>query len=234
MNQILTTKPVKPKKTVNIKTIKMVFGICIIIFGICLLTSGSYAVYKHRSSIPKTPVQNNTEDIESQEPTVSGDIQILLSIEGTNIKATVTSLNELSFVTYKWDNEEETRQDINGSVGEFNIETPEGSHTLTVTAVDIYNNTKTVDQQVVGAIEGNGKPMLEVTRDEGNFIVKTSDEVGLDRVEFILNGEGYLVRLEGVKEREFKYPIVEGDNTLEVTVYNVNGTTATFKALIRN
>lgn len=163
-------------------------------------------------------------------------IQIELSVVDQTIKATVSSQSEISFITYKIDDGEETRQDINATSGEVTIQIPEGDHTLTVIAVDENNNTETKTQQVKGVVGSNTeakKPNLEVTQDGENFIVKVTDETGLDKVEFILNGQGYRVRLEGATQKEFSYPLEDGENTLEVKVYNTSGETAEYNALCR-
>ena len=253
MNQILTTKPIKPRKNVNLRTVILFFGICMIIFGICMASSGSYAMFINRSSHKSANTSNNTNTVE---PKNSG-IQIHLSVDGTNIKGTIVGETEISFVTYKWDDNDETREDINNVSGEVTIEIPEGEHTLTVTAIDINNNTKTESKQVKGIVTGNNesnenqsgdsqtennqsnntsKPKLEVKHDEERkeFVIYASDEKGLDKFEFILNGQGYLVRVEGEKEKQFRYPLTEGDNTLEVKAYNIDGATETFQALIHN
>lgn len=177
-----------------------------------------------------TATATNGQSIVFQKEYSSGDsIQIDFSVEGTTIKATLTAETEISYVTYKIDDGEEQRQDINAQTGEVTIQIPEGDHTITVIAVDINNNTQTKTQAVKGVI----KPKLKVTQDGENFVVRVSDETGLDKVEFILNGNGYRVRLEGVTEKEFKYPLEDGENTLQVTVYNTSGETESFNALCR-
>ena len=246
MNQILTTKPIKPRKNVNLRTVILFFGICMIIFGICMASSGSYAMFINRSSHKSANTSNNTNTVE---PKNSG-IQIHLSVDGTNIKGTIVGETEISFVTYKWDDNDESREEINNVSGEVTIEIPEGEHTLTVTAIDINNNTKTESKQVKGIVTGNNessdnqsennqsqnssKPKLEVWQEGKEFVIDASDEKGLDKFEFILNGQGYLVRVEGEKEKQFRYPLIEGDNTLEVKAYNLDGATETFNALIQN
>ena len=236
MNQILTTKPVKPRKNVKIKTVKTFFAISIMIFGACMITSGSYAMYKNRSD-----GFNRRDDNDLQSNTVientqnSDDISITLSIEGAYVHATLEGENEISFVTYKWDEEEENREDINSTSDKIEIEVPEGEHTITITAVDINNNSKTITRRVKGVVSNNAnKPKVNVVQDGSQFLVTASDEVGLDKVTFILNGVGYLVRVEGEKEKEFRYDLEEGDNTLEVTAYNVDGETETFNAICHN
>lgn len=232
MNQILATKPVKQSKSVNIKTVVAFFAVSILIFGICLVSSGSYAMYVSLSSKEKT--NNNIPSNTSDDNYVSTpSMQINLSVDGAKIKASIVGESKISFVTYKWDDEDESTEKIDDVTGEVYIDIPEGQHTLTVTAVDVNNNTETEVKEVRGIVN-DSKPKLEVTQDGSEFVIDSSDEVGLDRFEFILNGQGYLVRVEGEKEKQFRYPLQPGDNTLEVTAYNVEGKTATFNAICHN
>lgn len=154
-------------------------------------------------------------------------IQINLSVVDTSLQATITGEDEISFVTYRWDDETEETVEINSTTGEVTIEIPEGQHTLTIIAVDINNNTATKTQEVKGVT----KPDLNVTQAGENFTVSVSDETGLEKVEFTLNGQAYLVRLEGATEKEFSYPLEDGENTLEVTVYNTEGVTSTINVI---
>ena len=51
-------------------------------------------------------------------------------------------MNELQYMTYRWDEEEETRVDIENNEVEETIEIPKGLHTLTVIVVDINKRTR--------------------------------------------------------------------------------------------
>ena len=156
--------------------------------------------------------------------TIEGDISIELKPEGNSIKITAEGKEQLSYMTYRWDDEEETKIDINAMQTEQTVEIPKGLHTLKVIFVDINNNTQTKKLEVKGVT----KPKLEVTTDGAeNFIIKASDEEGIKRVEFIINEtEKYLLNLDEVlsleerKEFEYAYPLHEGENKLEVRVYN--------------
>lgn len=181
----------------------------------------------------------NGQEIEyKKEYTVEGDINIDIKAEGNNIKVTVDGKEELKYMTYRWDEEEETKVDINDTHFEETIETPKGLHTLTVIVVDKNNKTETKEREVNGVT----RPKLEVTTDgSSNFIIKASDEQGITKVEFIINEtEKYRIDLTKVypsvedrKEFEYSYPLHDGENKLEVTVYNENDITETFKALVR-
>ena len=227
MNQILATKPIKKSKTVKVKTVKTFFSVSLVIFGICMITSGSYAMYKGK--IAKDSMSNNPQNsnIETQMPE---SIQISFSNEGAIVHATVLGQKEISFITYKWDEEEETKVDVNQLSDDIEIEMPAGEHILTVTAVDIDNNSQTKQKKVKGIT----KPTLEVVQDGSQFLITATDEIGLEKLTFILNGQGYLVRVEGAKEKEFRYDLEPGDNTLEVTAYNIEGVTETFNAICHN
>ena len=162
--------------------------------------------------------------------TIQGDISIEFSVDGNNIKITTEGKEELAYLTYRWDEEEETRVDINDVRNETTVEIPKGQHTLTVIAVDINNKTQTEEQEVKGVT----KPNLEVTTDgSSNFVIKASDEEGLTRLELIRNEtEKYFLNLEGRTELEYNFPIIEGENKLEVIVYNESDVTQTVKVKV--
>lgn len=168
--------------------------------------------------------------------TVEGDININIEPEGNNLKIIVDGKNKLQYMTYRWDDEEEIKVDINDYEIEQTIEIPKGLHTLTVIVVDENNKTETKEQEVKGVT----KPKLDVTTDgSSNFIIKASDEQGITKVEFIINEtEKYRLDLKGElaledrKEFEYAYPLHDGENKLEVTVYNESDVTETFKALV--
>lgn len=230
MNQILTTKPVRPKKVVKVKVVKTFFAVSLLIFGICMVSSGSYAMYKN-GAFKTSKSQEVNKKQKPDENQNSQDIQIHLSSEGAVLHAQIIGTNsEIAFVTYKWDDEEEKTVELNKISGNIDINIPSGEHSINITAVDTDNKSKNITKKVRGVT----KPNLQVVQDGSQFLITASDEIGLDRLEFILNGQGYLVRVEGEKEKEFRYDLEPGDNTLEVKAYNVEGVTEEFKAICHN
>lgn len=169
--------------------------------------------------------------------TLQGDIDIQFEVDGNNIKVLAEGKEQLSYMTYRWDEDEEERVEINSTETEQLIEIPKGLHTLTVIVVDINNNTETKEQEVKGVT----KPKLEVTTDGAdNFIIKASDEEGIKRVEFIINETERnaldLDRVFSLEERktfEYAYPLHEGENKLEIRVYNESGISEVSKVLVR-
>ncbi len=166
--------------------------------------------------------------------TVESDININIEAAGNNLKVTANGINPLQYMTYRWDEDEETRIDTEGNQIEETIEIPRGLHTLTIIVVDDKNQTETKEQEVNGVT----KPKLEVTTNGEKFFIKASDETGLTKVEFIINEEEkYMLDLEGQlaeedrKEFEYAYPLNEGENKLEVRVYNQDDISEVFKAM---
>ena len=166
---------------------------------------------------------------------LEGDITIDLALSGSNIKVTAIGKNELSYMTYRWDEDEEQRVDINNTEIEQDIEIPMGQHTLTVIVVDVNNTTQTKTQEVKGVT----KPQLEVTTDGiENFTIKASDEEGIKRIEFIVNEtDKYAINLNEVyaledrKEFEYQFPLQDGENKLEVTAYNESDVSETVRVM---
>ena len=174
--------------------------------------------------------ENGQETTYQKSYTLEGDITIDFALDGNNIKITASGKNELSYMTYRWDEEEETRVDINDTQIEQSIEIPMGQHTLTVIVVDVNNTTETKEQEVKGVT----KPNLEITTDgSDNFIIKVSDNEGLKRLEFTVNDtDKYKLELEGRTELEYQWPIEEGENILDVTVYNQSDVTETMRVRV--
>ena len=224
MNQILSIENTSKNKAnkkhrasrgpVEVKAIVRFFAICLIVFGVFVTGTGSYAMYKYVKNNPLTSTSSGNKKVEEK------DIVISFTPEGNNIKIKATGKNQLSYLTYRWDEEEEVRIDINDVIVEEKIEIPKGLHTLTVIVVDSNNVSETKTQEIKGVT----KPKVEVSTDgSDNFIIIATDEEGLSRIEFIINeDEKYSLNLDGRTELEYPYPLHEGENRLEVIVYNVN------------
>ena len=168
-----------------------------------------------------------------------GDISINFEVDGANLKVTASGKNELSYMTYRWDEDEEQRVDINNPNLEYSIEIPMGQHTLTVSVVDINNTTETKKQEVKGVT----KPTLEVTTDgSSNFVIRASDDEGIKRVEVTIDqdeNQRYAFDLDQVysldQRKQFEYsgfPLHDGENRIEVTVYNESGVSETARVFV--
>lgn len=155
---------------------------------------------------------------------------INLEVSGDKIKITYNGDKLISYMTYRWDEEEEETIQINDTSIEEEIDAIKGLHTLTVIVVDEDNNTDTKVQK----INGVSKPELVVDIDEQieHFVIKTSDDELLTKIEFRLNkddNQKYELNLEemNLKELEYVLPmeLQQGENIIEVKVYNSNNIT---------
>ncbi len=168
--------------------------------------------------------------------TVEKDIEINIEANGNNIVLTASGKDILQYITYRWDEEEETKVDINDYETEQTIEIPKGLHKLTVIAVDVNNKTETEEQEINGVT----KPELQITTDGSNFIINATDEQGIKKIEFIVNDEKqYVLNLDEVlpleqrKEFEYAFPLNDGENIIQATVYNENDVSEALRATLR-
>ena len=165
-------------------------------------------------------------DIEGQEisneQTYETEEIIKMEINNGKVKVSAEAETEISYMTYRWDEEQEEKIDINATTVEQEIEIPMGEHTLTVILVDENNETITKEQKVKGVV----KPKVQLKLDENkeNFLITITDDSGLDRVEFVINGENKTIKAnESQKEMKIKLPLKDGQNIVEITAYNLDG-----------
>lgn len=190
----------------------------------------------------KIPTGNNTlyvkaQDEQGQEISYEKKYEIESNIKfdvtGNKIKITYEGEKEISYMTYRWDEEEETKIEVYDTKIEQEIDAQRGLHTLTVIVVDEENNTEMREQK----INGVEKPELKlgVDGEKEHFIITASDTKGLEKVEIRINqddNQKYKLDLSGKTELDYVVPIefIEGENFIEVTIYNVDGVTAEAKA----
>ena len=145
-----------------------------------------------------------------------------MEINNGKVKVTAELETEISYMTYRWDENQEEKIDINATTVDQEIEIPMGEHTLTIILVDKNNETITKEQKVKGVV----KPEIQVKLDDNkeNFLITITDDSGLDRVEFVINGENKTIKAkEEQKELKIKLPLKDGRNIVEITAYNLDG-----------
>ena len=185
------------------------------------------------------PSGNNTlhvlvVDVDGNEATYDKQYEresnINIEVSGNKIKITYSGDTMISYMTYRWDEEDEKRLEIQDKNIEEEIDALRGLHTLTVVVVDENNNTDTKQQK----INGVAKPKVEVTVDEQkeHFVIKASDEDKISKFSFRLNqddSQEYEMDLKDKDFKEIEYILPDslklqlGENIIEVTVYNSNG-----------
>lgn len=171
-----------------------------------------------------------------KEYVVEGDgkpaIELKLTTEN-KIKIKAQDSSNLSYILYKWNEEEEQKieaSDDNRKLIEKDIEIPMGQNTLKVQAVNTNNVSTTKELEV----KGIKKPVLTFQKDGNYLVIKAEDEVGIKLIKFTLNGQKYQVNYGDKKSIEYRQLLQPGDNTFEVTAENKDGGITTKKVICKN
>ena len=162
------------------------------------------------------------------------ETEITLEAVSNGVKLTATSEVEIQYISYAWDNGEPTQIEVGNTTYEGTIETPQGRHTLNIEVVDINNNKGTKEQVVVG----DTAPTLTVNpaRVDGKlvFTIDAEDDEEISRIEITLNdGEKQIIEVNA-ETYHGEVEIVDGENRLVVTAYNLNNLSVTSRKLFRN
>lgn len=150
---------------------------------------------------------------------INSKINLGATNEG-KIKVTYSGDVEISYMTYRWDDQEETKVDINDTEIDYDIETLSGRHKLTVVVVDVNNTTETKVQET----NGISVPKIEISlnEEETAYIIKVTDEIELKEVIVTLDedeNKKYGQKVSG-KEFQFEIALREGENRMKVEVTN--------------
>ena len=168
----------------------------------------------------------------------SREANIVIDIEDVapNAKITIESVKELQYMTYRWNNEQETTVEINDTTFEQEIPLKMGNNKLTITAVDVDGEEESAEERLTG-YEAVDKPTINLTTDgTANYVITASDANGLTRIEYKNNGgETQTQEINNEKQFNITVPIIFLENqrsTMEVTVYSVTGQSVTSKGYI--
>ncbi len=171
---------------------------------------------------------NGKETIASHEYSYAGIAIELAVVDNAYIKITASDLSGLSYITYKWNSDEEVKAfpDGDNKVIEQTTEIPSGLNTLTVTAVNINNETITKTQDVKGV----HPPQIQVYHQQGYLVVMVNDEEGIDKIIQKVNDEEKVIEVNGEKTKAYKYNITAFENPIvSITAVDVEGAESVFK-----
>lgn len=178
-----------------------------------------------------------------------------LKIDENTKRINITAKDEsgLEYITYRWNNEEETKieaEDDNKYSIEKSIDIPVGENELTVVVVDESNNTQEKSQK----FEGWNVPQINVYIDAEYLVIQVQHsqqnyKEGLSLVKYALNGKTYKIDFKNiytkdiynklgiqvefttdgkVKKMEYRQKMVEGNNKLDVYAYSLQEKEATY------
>ena len=162
----------------------------------------------------------------TEEDMISPEIEFV--VEGSKVKIVVKDETELSYIMYRWNEEDNTvvepREDSKKQIEE-KISILKGENTLTIIAVDAAGNEAEKKQIFKGA----KKPTIETVQENDELVIKIKDEENIQKIEMTVNGELFSTDSENtgtplnIKEVELRQKLVSGENNITITVYNVSG-----------
>ena len=147
-----------------------------------------------------------------------------LEVKGNKIEITAIDETEISYITYRWNDEEEVKIEAQdeGEIKE-KIDIKEGTNTITVVAVDTSNNMIEEKQE----FRGLSKPKLEAWKEEGQLILKITHEQGIGKIKVKYNGEESEYgsdKTNNNKEITLRFNLKIGDNHVDVWAYSTEDT----------
>lgn len=159
----------------------------------------------------------------SEDSTITSNI----TMDGESIKIELESETEISYMTYKWDDEEEIKLQVNDFKFETKLDVEKGEHKLIIYAVDVDGNELNKEQDVTGT----EKPKITLEKGDDCYIIKVTDETALSKVVIkrLDDGKEFPIDVED-KEFEYKFPLITGENKIEITAYNIYNASSTVKA----
>lgn len=166
---------------------------------------------------------------ESEKPIIKTDI-----VEDAKLKITATDETAMKHIIYRWNDEEEIKVDSQtdgDKTIEVTIDVKRGENTITIEAVDIFDNTEKIDK----IFKGVNKPIIEVSKNGSKLYMKMSHDMGFEKIEFSVNGQIYTYdkNFSGYdstqKEIEYYFDLKQGENTVIIVAVSTEGTEATYK-----
>lgn len=146
------------------------------------------------------------------------------------IEIKVKDETAIDFITYRWNDEEETKVEAEED-GQLQIvkeiEIKKGENNLTIVAVDKANNTASIQQVFTGLTQPNIQVVL--SEDKSKLVVTCTHENGISKIEYTLNDKPFAAELEEKpKDVQFEQQLDEGYNKIILTVTSIDDTSTTF------
>ena len=193
---------------------------------------------KHSLNIKVTDIDNVETDFSEVISSSTGQDKIrpnidieLVTVEedGENVKKLkITAKDEtaMDYVTYRWNNDEETKIDETSEDGkqiEFYVKVLKDTNNLFVVAYDKGGNEAHYNNDYTGVT----KPSVNilVAPDKKSVDITCTHENGLKSIECTINDQLYNIEIEeGQKDATFNVPLEEGNNKITVKAKSVDQT----------
>ncbi len=153
-------------------------------------------------------------------------IEITEESTAGNIKITATDETQMAYITYKVNDEEEIRIDkseTEDKVMNYILKLPRGENKVTITAADTSGNIGTLEKTIIVS----GKTSMNLKVENGKLVIIVEDPDGIKDIDINLNGVSYTAKDINKKGVRIPLDIVEGTNTVRITITNVNSLVTT-------
>ena len=159
---------------------------------------------------------------DSEEPTITVDNV------SDKIQIVATDNSKIAFLTYRWNDEEETRiepDNENSKVITVTIAARRGENKLTVNAQDAEGNIADTYTRTIFAAE---EPKISLSTDGNNLIIKATDEEGIKKISVTLDGvlNEYTDEVLNKTEATVTIPLTHGQHVVDITVENTKNVKA--------
>ena len=152
---------------------------------------------------------------------------IELASTGKEILITATDDKTMEYLTYQWNDDEETRVEAeeNSNKIEQKIEVAHGKNKLKIMAYDSTGNRQVKEETIIG----DDKPELNISIQDNKVVVKANDDEGIKKIAITIDGETTDTGDESLNRKEVtaKKDISNGNHKIVVVVTNINNLEAT-------
>lgn len=148
-------------------------------------------------------------------------IELLLTKEN-KIRIKVQDTQGLKYIRYTWNSGNYTTVKANIDnlkLIDETVEIPLGQNTLRVEAVNVDSMITTKELEVKGV----RRPVVSLKLQGTDLVIKAEDQVGLKVINFTINGQKYQMNCQERKLIEYKQPLEQGENIVELTAENIEG-----------
>ncbi len=177
-----------------------------------------------------TVTEENGQTVRYQKEYSLGNIPTI-TLENVDNGVKIISYAEdiIDYITYSWDEGEETTIEVGDQNYEGVISAPKGRHSLKITVVDQQGIPAEKTTTVIGATVPVIKVQLGKKDDGLYFVINIQDEDNLKNVKITLNDQ----EAENIEVNDKTYyaeiKLEDGENRLMIEAENSNGLTATEK-----
>lgn len=172
---------------------------------------------------------------DKEKPKLEIDEEVLTTTGKVKIIASDNN-NGLKYITYQWNDEEETKIDAESedqATIETTIDVKRGQNTLKIKAVNNLDKEKDLERM----LKGVNDPVIEVTKDDslGEMYMKITHDMGFKKIEFTVNGQEYVYdeNFSGYdsekKEISYKFALKQGENTVIIHAISLEDSEKTYK-----